>query len=137
MGNLQDFFMDEFEDAEAIEKVVMIGGKEKNMQFKPISAAKGDELRKSCRRITHHKGVKQVETDQDAFLAKLIIETTIFPDFKSKELQDHWGVLGADHLLAAMKSKMRDGEYAQLADLVSDINGYDRSMNDMIDEVKN
>ncbi|MGG1444337.1 hypothetical protein ABE354_20220 [Brevibacillus laterosporus] len=135
--SLQDFFMDEFEDAEVVERMVKIAGKEKKMQFKPISAAKGDEIRKSCRKVTHNKGAKQVYTDQDAFVAKMIIETTVNPDFKNKELQDSWGVIGADNLLAAMKTKMSDGEYNQLAAVVTDINGYDEEVDEMAEEIKN
>ncbi|MCR8981572.1 phage tail assembly chaperone [Brevibacillus laterosporus] len=135
--SFQDFFMDEFEDAEVVERMVKLAGKEKKMQFKPISAAKGGELRKSCRKVTHHKGAKQVYTDHDAFVAKMIIETTVNPDFKNKELQDSWGVIGADNLLAAMKTKMSDGEYNQLAAVVSDINGYDEEVDEMAEEIKN
>ncbi|ATO50146.1 hypothetical protein P4V86_19455 [Brevibacillus laterosporus] len=135
--SFQDFFMDEFEDAEVVERVVKIAGKEKKMQFKPISAAKGEELRKSCRKVTHYKGSKQVYTDHNAFVAKMIIESTVNPDFKNKELQDNWGVIGADNLLVAMKTKMGDGEYNQLAAVVTDINGYDKEVDEMAEEIKN
>ncbi|AFL99761.1 Phage XkdN-like protein [Desulfitobacterium dehalogenans ATCC 51507] len=137
MSDLQDFLMDSFEDAEIIERKVSLGGKEKIMKFKAISAATGDEIRKSCRKTSFHKGQRVVETDQDAFVAKLIIETTVFPDFKSQELQQSWGVLGAENLLKAMKAKMKDGEYATVSTIVSEINGYDTSMNDLVEEAKN
>ncbi|ACL19471.1 phage tail assembly chaperone [Desulfitobacterium hafniense] len=137
MSDLQDFLMDNFEEAEPIERRVSLGGKEKIMKFKPISAATGDEIRRSCRKTTFHKGQRLVETDQDAFVAKLIIETTTVPDFKSQELQQSWGVLGAENLLKAMKTKMKDGEYATFSNIVSEVNGYDKSMNDLVEEAKN
>ncbi|WP_018306343.1 phage tail assembly chaperone [Desulfitobacterium hafniense] len=137
MSDLQDFLMDSFEDAEVIERKVSLGGKEKVMKFKPITAAKGDEIRKSCRKTSFHKGQKIVESDQDAFVAKLITETTVFPDFKSQELQQSWGVLGAENLLNAMKAKMKDGEYATLSNIVSEINGYNKTMDDLVEEAKN
>ncbi|WP_018213745.1 phage tail assembly chaperone [Desulfitobacterium hafniense] len=137
MSDLQDFLMDSFEEAEPIERRVSLGGKEKIMKFKPISAATGDEIRRSCRKTTFHKGQRLVETDQDAFVAKLTIETTTVPDFKSQELQQSWGVLGAENLLKAMKTKMKDGEYATFSNIVSEVNGYDKSMNDLVEEAKN
>ncbi|MBB6218657.1 hypothetical protein HNQ80_004831 [Anaerosolibacter carboniphilus] len=137
MSDFQDFLMDDFGEVEIVEKTVKLGGKEKKMKFKPITAAKGDELRKSCRKISFHKGQKIIETDQDAYMAKIIIETTMHPDFKNKELQSSWGVLGAENLLNAMKVKMLDGEYSELFSIVSEINGYDKSMNELIEEAKN
>ncbi len=137
MSDMQDFFVDSFQDAEVVEKVVKIGGKERVMKFKAISAAKGDEIRKSCRKVTTHKGVKLVETDQDAFLAKLIIETTLYPDLKNKELQQNWGVIGAEALLDAMKARMWDGEYGELVQIAQEVNGYNSDLSDMVEEVKN
>ncbi|EHQ92137.1 phage tail assembly chaperone [Desulfosporosinus youngiae] len=137
MNDLQDFLMEDFEDAEIIEKPVSLGGKEKKMKFRPISATTGDEIRKSCRKITFHKGQKVVEANHDAFMTKIIIETTVHPNFKSEALQKSWGVLGAEDLLNAMKTKMRDGEYATLSSIVSEINGYDKTMEDLVEEAKN
>lgn len=137
MSEFQDFLMEDFKEAEVIEKTVSLGGKERVMKFKPISATTGDEIRKSCRKTTVHKGQKIVESNQDAFVAKLIIETTVHPDFKSIELQKSWGVLGAEDLLNAMKAKMKDGEFATLSSIVSEINGYDKTMEDLVEEAKN
>lgn len=76
--------------------MVRIGGKERKMQFKPLSAAQGDEIRKNCRKVTRHKGKKEVDINEDTYMAKMIVETTVNPDFKNKELQDNWKVIGAD-----------------------------------------
>jgi hypothetical protein len=137
MSEFQDFLIEDFEEAEVIERSIKLGGKEKKMKFKPISATKGDEIRKSCRKVSIYKGQKQVSTDQDSYMEKLIIETTVYPDFRNEELQKAWGVMGAENLLKAMKGKMLDGEYAELFAIVSEINGYDKSMDELIEEAKN
>lgn len=137
MSEFQDFLIEDFEEAEVIERSIKLGGKEKKMKFKPISATKGDEIRKSCRKVSIYKGQKQVSTDQDSYMEKLIIETTVYPDFRNEELQKAWGVMGAENLLKAMKGKMLDGEYAELFANVSEINGYDKSMDELIEEAKN
>ena len=137
MSNFQDFLMESFDEVEVIERTLKIGGKDRPMKFKPISAARGDELRKKCRKVSIVKGQKMIETDQDKYIANLIIETTVYPDFKSAELQKSWGVIGAEELLKAMKIKMVDGEYSVLTNLVSEVNGYDLSMQELIEEAKN
>ncbi|AWB31522.1 phage tail assembly chaperone [Clostridium botulinum] len=137
MNNFEDFLMDSFEEVEEIEREITIGGKKKQMKFKPISADKGDELRKKCKKITIVKGQKMSETDQDKFIANQIIETTTYSDLKNAELQKAWGVMGAEQLLKAMKSKMSDGEYMEWGSVVSEINGYDKGIQELVEEAKN
>lgn len=137
MSDFKEFLMDSFEDAPEVEKEVTIGGKVKKMKFKALSADIGDEIRKKCRKVSFIKGQKLFETDEEKFRANLIIETTTSPDLKNAELQKAWGVIGADQLLAAMKSKMRDGEYSEWSNVVTTINGYDKSFQELVEEAKN
>ena len=137
MSKFEDFLIDQFEDIEEVEKELLIGGKVKKMKFKPIGADKGDEIRKKCRKVTFVKGQKVFESDQDKYMSDLIIETTTYPDLKNSELQAAWGVMGAEQLLSAMKSRMRDGEYNEWGSTVSSINGYDKGLQDLIEEAKN
>lgn len=137
MSRFEDFLMDSFEESVEVEREIALGGKKKKMKFKPLSAGMGDELRKKCRKTSLMKGQKIVETDQDKFTTNLIIETTTYPDLKDAELQKAWGVLGAEQLLEAMKTKMRDGEYSEWGSVVSQVNGYDKGMQELIEEAKN
>lgn len=137
MSDFKEFLMDSFEDAPEVEKDVTIGGKVKKMKFKALSADMGDEIRKKCKKVSFIKGQKLFETDEEKFRANLIIETTTYPDLKNAELQKAWGVMGADQLLSVMKSKMRDGEYAEWSSIVSSINGYDKGIQELIEEAKN
>ncbi|MBU3203131.1 phage tail assembly chaperone [Clostridium algidicarnis] len=137
MNNFEDFLMDSFEEVEEIEREITMGGKNRKMKFKPIGATLGDEIRKKCRKITFVKGQKMIETDQDKFIANQIIETTTYPDLKNAEFQQVWGVMGAEELLKAMKSKMRDGDYMEWGNIASEINGYDKGMQELIEEAKN
>ncbi|SHE62283.1 phage tail assembly chaperone [Clostridium fallax] len=137
MGQFEEFLIDSFEETEEIEKEITLGGKKRKMKFRPISAEKGDEIRKKCRNISFIKGQKIAETNQDKYTANLIIETTVCPDLKNAELQANWGVMGAEALLNAMKSKMMDGEYAEWSSIVSTVNGYDKNMKELMEEAKN
>ncbi len=137
MNGFENFLLEDFEDIESVEKVIKIGGKSKTMMFRPISAALGDEIRKKCRKVTFTKGQKMYETDQDRYISNLIIETTVCPDLKNAELQKNWGVIGAEQLLESMKSKMLDGEYSTWGNIVSSVNGYDKGMEELMDDAKN
>lgn len=137
MNNFQDFLMDSFEELPEVEKEIAMGGKKRKMRFKPIGAALGDEIRKKCRKPSFIKGQKIIETDQNKFIANLIIETTTYPDLKNAELQSAWGVVGAEQLLNAMKSKMTDGEFSEWSNVVSSINGYDKGIQELMEEAKN
>jgi hypothetical protein len=137
MSKFEDFLMEDFEAAAEVEKELTIGGRKKKMRFKAIGANVGDEIRKKCRKVTFVKGQKIFETDQDAYMANLIIETTTYPDLKNAELQTAWGVMGSEQLLLAMKTKMRDGEYSEWGNIVSTINGYDKSIQELMEEAKN
>ena len=137
MSDFKEFLMDSFDEVETVEKVVKMGGKDKKMQFKAISATKGDEIRKKCRKISFLKGQRIAETDNDKFMANQIIETTVYPDLKNAELQEAWGVVGAEELLKAMKSKMSDGEYMEWSSIAAEVNGYDKGMQELVEEAKN
>lgn len=137
MMNFEEFLMDGFGDLVEVERDIQLGGKNKKMKFKPIGAVKGDEIRKKCRKVSIIKGQKVVETDTDKYMDNLIIETTTYPDLKNSELQAAWGVLGAEELLKAMKSRMTDGEFGEWSAVVSEVNGYDKGMQELVEEAKN
>lgn len=137
MSKFEDFLMDSFEEVEEIEKELEIGGKKRKMKFRALPANEGDEIRKKCRKVKYLNGQKIVDTDQDKYADILIIETTTYPDLKNAELQANWGVMGEENLLNAMKSKMKDGEYAEWSNVVSKINGYDKNMQKLMEEAKN
>lgn len=137
MSQFEEFLMESFDEIVEVEKDIKIGGKVKKMKFKPIGATLGDEIRKKCKKVSIFKGQKISETDQDKYINNLIIETTTYPDLKNAELQSAWGVMGAEELLKAMKSKMLDGEFAEWSTIVTEVNGYDKGLQELIEEAKN
>ena len=136
-NNFEDFLMESFEDTQETEREVTLGSQKKLMKFKPISADLGDKLRKKNRKVKFVKGQRIMETDQDKYVSDLIIETTTCPDLKNSNLQNSWGVIGAEELLNAMKSKMKDGEFSEWSTIVSEVNGYDKSVSELVEEAKN
>ncbi|MCD9026050.1 phage tail assembly chaperone [Cohnella silvisoli] len=103
--------------------------------LRSISASEDEEFRKAATRRTKGKGGHQVtETVTEEYLAKVAVACVTFPNLKDLELQRSYGVLGAENLLRKM---LLAGEYVLLIQKVQEINGYDKDLNDLIEEVKN
>ncbi|MGO4374454.1 phage tail assembly chaperone [Paenibacillus sp. 2TAB19] len=104
-------------------------------QLRSMTEAENEECRKSAtRKVKGKNGVFVPETNTDEYLAKLVVSSIHYPNLKDAELQKSYSVMGAENLLRKM---LRPGEYASLVQYVQDINGFNQSLNDLADDVKN
>lgn len=103
-------------------------------RLRSMTEEENETIRKSCQRKVKDKGVVSYETNTDEYLAKLAVASVVFPDLKNAELQQSYQVMGADQCLRKM---LLPGEYATLVQKVQQINGFDKSINELADEVKN
>lgn len=104
-------------------------------QLRSMTEAENEDCRKSAtRKVKGKNGVFVPETNTDEYLAKLVVSSIHYPNLKDAELQKSYGVMGAENLLRTM---LRPGEYASLVQRVQDINGFNQSLNDLADDVKN
>lgn len=109
-------------------------GKPIPWKLRSMTEAENESIRKSSQRKVKDKGTVTVDTDMEAYLTKLVTTSVLFPDLKNAELQKSYGVMGDDQLIRKM---LLPGEYATLLQKVQEINGFDKSVNDYADEVKN
>ncbi|MBR2504679.1 MAG: hypothetical protein IKB61_01905, partial [Elusimicrobiaceae bacterium] len=106
-------------------------------EIRALTSKEDDALRKMCTKqikVMGKSNVYRTEMDAPAYIGKLAAECTVYPDLNDKELQDSYGVMGADELLKAMLSP---GEYAEYCNKVSEVNDFDISNDDLVDEAKN
>ncbi|WP_438435404.1 phage tail assembly chaperone [Gorillibacterium sp. sgz500922] len=104
-------------------------------KLRSMTEAENEECRKAAtRRTKGRSGQQVVETSPEQYLANLAVASVVFPDLKNAELQRSYGVLGAEDLLRTM---LLPGEYAALIQKVQDMNGFDKAMDELVDEVKN
>lgn len=142
MGKLEDFLLQgDVEKQAETEVVVSARFAEKGkppMPFKirGISETENKAIRAGCRKTTWNKKTRQkeVETDTDMYLNRLIVACTVEPNFKNAQLQAKYGVMGAEALLDAM---LLPGEYSELLQAIQGINGFDQDINELVDEAKN
>lgn len=135
MGKLQEFLI-----KNTVENAVTTEVNIKPFPFpfvvKAITEAENKAIRKTCQTTEFNKKTRQKElrTDTDSYLAKLVVACTVDPCFKDAELQEHYGVMGAEALVEKM---LAPGQYAQLLQAVNDINAFDVDMEELVDEAKN
>lgn len=104
-------------------------------KLRSITEEENQECRKAAtRKVKGKNGVFTPEIDPNDYMAKLMVSSVIYPDLKNSELQKSYGVLGAESLLRKM---LLPGEFAALGERVQALNGFDRDMTDLVDDVKN
>lgn len=139
MNNLSSFFAQNADTETTIEFVVSERFKDKDgkpvpWQIRAITEDENDAIRRSStKKVKGKSGQQFSEIDQTEYVAKLVSSSIIFPDLKNAELQKSYGVLGAESLLRKM---LLSGEYANLMLKVQEINGFDKDINDLVEEAK-
>ena len=112
-------------------------GKPVEWELKAIDSDLDEALRKECTKrvpIPGKRGQYNQETDTDKYVAKMCVACTVFPNLNNAELQDSYGVKSGEALL---KKMLLPGEYTEYKAKVMEVNGYDMSMEELVDEAKN
>ena len=102
-----------------------------------ITSDEDEQLRKACTKRVPVPGKKNMfvpETDTNKYLGMLAARCTVYPNLNDAELQNNYGVMGADALL---KKMLKPGEYSDLLSKIQEINGFEVTVEEMVDEVKN
>lgn len=106
-------------------------------EFVPITAATDEKIRKECTNrieVPGRKGVYMPEIDFDKYLLKVTVASIKYPDLNNAELQDSYGIQGAENLLQTM---LLPGELAEAKRVAQEVNGFDVSFDDLVEEAKN
>lgn len=121
----------------ASERFVDANNKPIEWEIRAITSKEDEEIRKSAiKRIpTRGKyGHYDQEVDSSKYVGLLACACTVFPNLNDASLQDSYGVMSADELLKAM---LLPGEYADYIIKVQEICGFDKPMQDLVEEAKN
>ena len=114
-----------------------VDGKPVEWEIKSIDSDLDELLRKECTKkvpIPGKRGQFNQETDTDKYIGKMCVACTVYPNLNDAELQDSYGVKSADALL---KTMLLPGEYTEYKAKIMEVNGYDMSMEELVDEAKN
>lgn len=107
-------------------------------ELSAIESTVDEEIRKECTYKKPIPGGKRGqytnELDTDKYIGKVCARCTVYPNLNNAELQNSYGVRDADALL---KKMLNIGEYADYKAKVMELNGYDTTMDELVDEAKN
>ena len=101
-----------------------------------ITAAENASLRKSCMRtipVPGKKGQFTQDFDANAYLAKVAVRCTVFPNLDDAELQTSYGVMGAEQLITTM---LTPAEFEDYSTKVLQVNGF-QTGDEMVADAKN
>lgn len=141
MNNLSAFLAQNAVQDEKIKyaasKRFVDNGKPVEWELQPVTSEEDEQIRKFCTKkvqIPGRRGQYTLETDFEKYLGMLAAKCVVYPNLNATELQDSYGVMGAD---AVLKKMLKAGEYQELLKKIQEINGFDVSMEDLVDDVKN
>lgn len=142
MSDLSMFFAENAQKEENVKYVASKrfqdkSGKPMEWELCCISSKEDEDIRKSCTKkipVPGQKGRFTSETDGNLYLGKLAARCVVFPNLNSTELQNSYGIMGADNLL---KTMLKSGEYSDLIVKVQEINGFNESLEEEVEEAKN
>lgn len=106
-------------------------------ELKAIGSDLDEMIRKECTKkvpVAGKRGQYTQEVDTDKYVGKLCVACTVYPNLNDAALQDSYKVKSADDLL---KKMLLPGEYTDYKSKIMEVNGYDMSMEDLVDEAKN
>jgi len=121
----------------ASKRFVDENGKPLEWEISCITSDEDEAIRKACTRKVQVPGKRNQftpETDFNAYLGKLASRCTVYPNLNDAELQNSYGVLGADSLL---KTMLKPGEYSDYLSKIQEVNGFDVTMEELVEEAKN
>jgi hypothetical protein len=104
-------------------------------KFKAIPSKQLDDIKKECTKTFYVKGQKIEKSDNERFVAKVAIETTLYPNFKNEELLDSYNCV--DPVDLAHEILYLPGEYTDWVEAAFKVNGFDDKFEDLVAEAKN
>lgn len=142
MSNLSAFLLENAIKVDNIKYAVSKRFLDKNKkpiewEIRCVTSSEDEEIRKECTKRVPIPGKRNqytLDTDYNLYLGKLASKCTVYPNLNDAELQNSYGVMGADVLL---KTMLTAGEYADYLTKIQEVNGFDVSFEEKVDEVKN
>jgi hypothetical protein len=125
------------------ENVIAIGETEfavsdrftENFKLKVITEEEHSQIKSAAmKRKSLGKGKYVDEMDVNKYSHLICAASVTYPDLRNSDLQDSYGVKEPDELLNKM---LTAGEFTNLLLKVNELNGFDKSFEDDVEEIKN
>lgn len=139
MDTLQEFLNANPVDNLTDEVIISDRFKDKNgniFKFK-IKAMTNEDFeiaRKKAMKLNLQKGKRDVSFDNRAFNESIVINNTLYPDFKNAESIKALGCMSPEQYLNKV---LLSGEIAELAQQIQVLSGFEKDLSELAEEVKN
>jgi hypothetical protein len=113
-------------------------GKPLLWEIRPISTKENDRIQDACTKevpVEGKRGMYRHKIDTTAYISKLLVSAVVFPDLYNAELQDSYGVNTPEDLLKELVDD--PSEYNELTMFIQSFSGFDVSLQEDIDTIKN
>lgn len=107
-------------------------------EIRPVSTKEDSAIRDECTvevPVTGKPGLYRPKLNSNKYLAKLAAACIVYSNLNDKELQDSYGVMGAEQLVMEMLDD--PGEFNEFMSRIQSYHGFDQSFQDKVDEAKN
>lgn len=113
-------------------------GKPLEWEFKHITSKENEDLKDSCTEEVQVKGKPNLfrpRLNSAKYLVKLIAAATVWPNLYDKELQDSYGAMTPEQLIYDMVDDA--GEYQNLSVWMQKFQGFEKGMDEKVEDAKN
>lgn len=106
-------------------------------ELRHFDSGENERIQRQCTKQVKMPGrTNQYREEFDAhlYIRKQCVAAVVYPDLNDAELQDSYGVMGAEELIVKMLSP---GDLIGLSQKVSEMNGFERTINELVEDAKN
>ena len=141
MSSLSNFFKQNKKVKEntlypATESLLDENGKPLLWEIRPITSKENDKIQDECTiEVQDKSGARKFKIDNSNYITKLICKSVVCPDLLNAELQDSYGVKTPEDLIHEMIDGA--GEWNSLILFINKFNGFNISLDEKAEEIKN
>ena len=113
-------------------------GKPLLWEIRPLTTKEDNALRDACTvevPVTGKPGMFRPRFDGNKYLVKMAAACIVSPNLNDKELQNSYGVMGAEQLIVEMIDN--PGEFNAFMDKIQEFHGFKQIFQDKVEEAKN
>lgn len=107
-------------------------------ELRPITTKERERIEMACTTEVPVPGkpyITKPKTDYNKFMNMIIAAAVVYPNLNDTELQDSYGVMGAEELVTEMLDDYN--EHLNLFKYITDVNGLSEGLQEKVDKVKN
>jgi len=133
MSNFKAFMKENVAEAELVD--LTLSRFTEPIKLRPVPSEEADLINERCfKNVAGKRGRQDRVFDPVSYNRRMNVAAIVHPDLNNTELQQSYGVKGAEALYGKM---FLVGETSLISEKVQEISGLDETLEDQVDEVKN